>query len=212
MRIPAPHLAARTAAATETAALSTGTGARRQASSAGSPSSVAQVLAAEHGDEPRKLRFEAIDRIGLADAGRLEVQRQGARGHAEPDPTAMASLEPRDLLGNERGGPERKQEGCGRGPARRVLCQDEGGHLQRLRHVSGEAAVVLARHDAVESGAQGEAGLCAELADECVGGKVVVRVQPDRDRSPLSNGVEGTTAVRRPSPDAPLSLVTTMRS
>ena len=39
IRIPAPHRAARTAAATDTAALSTGTGARRQARSAGSPSS-----------------------------------------------------------------------------------------------------------------------------------------------------------------------------
>jgi hypothetical protein len=73
-----------------------------------------------------------------------------------------------------------------------VLGQDEGGHLQRLRHVSGKATVVLACHDAVETTAEGEASLRAELADDGVGGKLVVRVQPDGDRSWFEwNGPEG---------------------
>ena len=82
MRMPAPQRAARTAAATDTAALRTGTGSRRQASNAGSPSSSPSVLTSEHRDEPRELRFEPIDRIGQAHAGRFEVQRQGAGGHS----------------------------------------------------------------------------------------------------------------------------------
>ena len=128
---------------------------RNRISSAGEKCRVSvelpEVLTAEHRDEPRQFRFEAIDRIGLADANRLEVHWEGACGHSKSDTASMPSLEPRDLLGNERRGPERKQEWCRRGPAGRMLGQHERGHLQRLRHVSGKAAVVLARHDPVES-------------------------------------------------------------
>ena len=100
----------------------------------------------------------------------------------------MASLEPRDLLSNESGGTQRQQERGRRGPARRVLLQDEGGHLQRLGHVAGEAAVVLARHHPVEAAAQREAGLAAELADDGVGGQLVVRIEPDGDRTRCERG------------------------
>ena len=64
-------------------------------------------------------------------------------------------------------------------PIRGVLLQYEGSHLQRLRHVAGKAAVVLARHHPVEAVVEGKTGLRADLADDEVGWKVVVRVQPD---------------------------------
>ena len=183
MRMPAPQRAARTAAATDTAALRTGTGSRRQATSAGSPSSSPRSsprsIATSRGSSALKRSTESA----WLEAGRLEVQWQGARGHAESDTTAVTSLEPGDLLSNERRGPEWKQERCRRGPPRRVLRQDEGRHLQRLRHVSGKATVVLAGHDPVEPVAEGETGLRAELADYLVGGKFIVRVQPDGHRS-----------------------------
>jgi len=51
-----------------------------------------QILTPEHRHEPRELRFEAIDGIGLPDAGHLEVQREGARGHAESDATGVTRL------------------------------------------------------------------------------------------------------------------------
>ncbi len=160
----------------------------------GVPLEPAQVLAAEHGDEPRKLRLEALDRVGLADAGRLEVQWQRARGHPETYPTGVTGLQPRHLLRHERSGPEWEQEWRRGGPPRRVLGQDEGRHLQRLGHVPGEATVVLAGHDPVEAAVEGETGLRAELADDVVGGKFVVRVQPDGDRS---RGERGTRRGRK---------------
>ena len=142
----------------------------------------AQLLAAQHGDEPRQLRLEAVDRGGLVHAGRLEVQGQGTRGHAQSDPAPVARLQPGDLLGHERRGAQGEQEWCGGGPPRGVLLQDEGGHLQRLRHVAGEPAVVLAGHDAVEAMRQGERCLSAQLVDDGVGGELVVRVEPNGNR------------------------------
>jgi hypothetical protein len=47
-----------------------------------------------------------------------------------------------------------------------VFGQHEGGHLQGLGHVPAEATVVFARHDAVETGAQSQAGLRAEFRDD----------------------------------------------
>ena len=187
--MPAPHRAARTAAVTDTAALSTGTGACPAGDERRVPVELAQLLAAQHGHQSGELRLEAIDGIGLADAGHLEVQGQGAGGHAEPDPAAMAGLEPGDLLGDERRGTQGKQQRRRGGPPRRSLRQDEGGHLQGLRHVAGEAAVVLARHDAVEAVVEGEGGLRAELADDGVGGQLVVRVQPE-ETDPGPNGAD----------------------
>jgi hypothetical protein len=146
------------------------------------PVELAQILTPEHRDQPREFRFEAIHCIGLVDTGNPEVQWQGARGHPDSDPPAVTRLEPGDLLGNESRGPQREQEWRGGGPPRRVCGQDKGSHLQGLRQVAGEATVVLARHDSVEAAVEGEAGLCAELADDGVGGKLVVRVQPDGDR------------------------------
>ena len=72
-----------------------------------------------------------------------------------------------------------------RGPTACVLFQYEGGHLQRLRHVAGETTMVLARHHPVEAVVEGKAGFRADFADDEVGGKLVVRVQPDGDRRGL---------------------------
>lgn len=130
----------------------------------------AQILTSEHRDQPRELGLEAIDGLSLADARRLEIQWQGTRGDSKSDPTAMTSLEPRDLLRNKRRGPEGKQERCRRGPTGGVLCQNERGHLQWLRHVARKATVVLACHDSVKPVVEGETGLLAELADDGVGG------------------------------------------
>ena len=94
----------------------------------------------------------------------------------------MTGLQPGDLLRNERRRPQGEQERRRSGPAACVLLQYEGGHLQRLRHVAGKATVVLARHHPVEAVVEGESGLRADLADDGVGGKLVVRVQPDGDR------------------------------
>src|SRR5580700_9784078 len=95
----------------------------------------------------------------------------------------MTRPEPSDFLRNERCRPKWKQEGCRCSPTRHVLFQYEGGHLQRLRQVAGKATVVLAGHDAVEPASQGETSLCAKLADNGISGKLIVRVQTDRDRT-----------------------------
>ena len=41
--------------------------------------------------------------------------------------TGVTGLQPRDLLGHERGGPQRKQEWSRRHPTPHLLGQDEGG-------------------------------------------------------------------------------------
>ena len=164
------------------------------------PLELAQLLAAEHGDEPRELRLEAIDGIGLVDAGHLEVQGQGARGHAEPDPAGRWRAWSH-ATSSATSAVDRSGSSSGAAAAQPVasLRQDEGGHLQRLRHVAGEAAVVLARHDAVEAVVEGEAGLRAELAHDGVGGELVVRVQPDGDRPGVERIGRGRGR-RRPTP------------
>ncbi len=141
----------------------------------------AQLLAPQHGDESRELGLEPIDSIVLTDVRRLEVQRQGARSHTEADPATMTRLQPRHLLGHQCGRSKRQEQRGGRGPPRGVLLQDERGHLQRLRHVPGEPAVVLTGHDPVEPTVQGETRLSADLADDGICGEFVVRVEPDRD-------------------------------
>ena len=75
---------------------------------------------------------------------------------------------------------EREERGGG-GPARGELLQDEGSHLQRLRHVAGEAAMVLARHHPVEAASEGEAGLVAQLGHDGPGVEFVVRVEAEGD-------------------------------
>ena len=135
---------------TDTAALSTGTG-----SSAGQERRVlfelSQTLALEHGDQPWQPGFEGVDRLGLVDAGDLEIQRQRTRRDTESDPPGIACPQPRDLLGDECGRAQGQEQRRGGRPTRVVLGQHERGHLQRLRHVSGEATVVLAGHDTVEA-------------------------------------------------------------
>ena len=117
----------------------------------------------------------------MVHAGDLEVEGQGAGRHSEPDPPGIAGPQPGDLLGDERRRAQREEEGRGGGPTHVVLGQHEGGHLQGLRHVAGEATVVLAGHDAVEAVAERDAGLAAELGDDGLGRQLVVRVEPDGD-------------------------------
>ena len=142
-----------------------------------------QFLAAEHGDEPRQLRLEAVNGVGLAHACQ---PRSPAAGRPRP-PRVRPDRD--DELGATR--PPRRParwtaaeaEAVPPRPTRWLLCQNEAGHLQRLRHVSGKATVVLAGHDPVEAAVEGKTRLRAELIDDGVSGEVVVRVQPDGNRS-----------------------------
>ena len=188
MRMPAPDRADRTAAATETAALSTGTDSSAAGQESGIPLQHAQLVTLQHGHQPWQLRFEAVDGVGLADSRRLEVQWEGPGSDAETDAATMARLQPGHLLGDERRRAQGKKERRGGRPPRRVLLQYEGGHLQRLRHVAGETAVVFAGHHTVEAVRQGERCLGADFADDGGGGQLVVRVEPDGDRPRRKGG------------------------
>ncbi len=107
--MPAPQRAARAAAATDTAALRTGTGCAATRTQGGIAVELAEVLTAQHRDEPWQITLEAVDGVGLGHPGHLEIQRQGPRRYAEPHTTAMARVEPCDFLGHERGGAKREQ-------------------------------------------------------------------------------------------------------
>ena len=181
IKIPAPHCAARFAAATDTAALRTGTGSPRHADSAGSPAtwrrSSPRSMETSRGSSDLKTTH-GVRRI---DACSLEVERERTGSHPETDTTAMAGVEPGNLFGHECGRSKWEQQRRGGGPARAVFLQDKRRHLERLRQVAREAAVVLARHHPVEAETKGNARLRAQFAHDCIRVEVVVRVQADRD-------------------------------
>jgi len=107
----------------------------------------------------------------------LEVERQRAGGDTDSHSSREARREPRDLLGDQRDGPEQHEERAGRGPTVRHRVEREAGRLQRVREVTAEAAVMLARHDAVEPALACERGLRTELVDDRGGRQFEVRVQ-----------------------------------
>jgi hypothetical protein len=77
--------------------------------------------------------------------------RVGINGAAKPDPPREPGGEPRDLLGYERGRAQREEQGARCGPAGRHRLERPTGRLHRVGEVAGEAAVVFARHHAVEA-------------------------------------------------------------
>ena len=97
----------------------------------------------------------------------------------QTDPAGMAGGEPSHLFGQLGGRPERQQDRGGRGPTHWVLLQNERGHLQRIGQVAGEAAMVLAGHDAVEAGLEGDPGLGTELGHDGRGRELVVGIEAE---------------------------------
>jgi hypothetical protein len=64
-----------------------------------------QMLAPKHGDESGELRFEGSESIRPIHSRNIEVERERTGCDAESNSTRMPSVEPGDLLGDERGGP-----------------------------------------------------------------------------------------------------------
>jgi hypothetical protein len=57
-----------------------------------------------------------------------------------------------------------------------VVFQDERGHLEWIAQITGEAPMVLAGHDPVESVGQSQSGLQADLPDDVSCPQLVVGV------------------------------------
>src|SRR5207237_1633909 len=100
----------------------------------------------------------------------------------ETDSTGMTGVEPGDLLGDHRRRPQWQQQRAGCSPSSVGVFEDEAHHLQRQRHVPGEPAMVLARHDPVEAAVECQLCLRTYLAHDARRVEIVVRVQTTRDR------------------------------
>jgi hypothetical protein len=70
---------------------------------------LAQVFAAEHGDESWELGLEETNGLCRVDTCSLKVERKGPGGHSETHSTAMAGVQPSDLFGDESRRSKREQ-------------------------------------------------------------------------------------------------------
>jgi hypothetical protein len=142
-----------------------------------------RIRAAQHADQRVQPGGEARAEVVHVEAHHREVVGERAGGDAESDPAGEARRQPRRLLGHERGRPQREQQRARRRPARRHRLEAPARLLERVGEVAGEAAVVLAGHDAVEAVVGGERGLGPQLVDDRRRRQVVVGVHPQRDRA-----------------------------
>ena len=182
---PIPSAAARRTATPLMAALRTGTGSSVHRATAGSPTSAPGIGPTEGTGHGGQSLGEAQRQVVLGEAHEVEVGVERPRRQAQPDEPGEARRQPRHLLDHERGGPQRQQQWARHGPSRRHGLEQPSRRLQRIGHVAGEPAVVLARHDPVEPGLYPEHRLVPQFAHGLLG--------PEPDM-----GVSATRSIRAP--------------